>query len=396
MPTPETISFYRSQTGISAVVLSHPIDEVIDEWARLRRALVRRVPEAFSRAEWAYLISFLARESLEQPFLESFGSRVDDEPSLLIQRLFRPRTPIATWLPSNVSLLGPLTLVLLSLIGGEVWLKESSKGSELTRAFIDAVLKLEPRGALARFLRRATVERVARDADAIQQASSTSAARVFFGSDAGAKSVDSLPHPPDAPLFAFVDRRSEAWLQRDAIDEVVVDTLIKVLAVYGQAGCTSPSRVVLIDGDEQGAKELAHTVVERWPKVMPDKPQAHVASQCVMLRQWAAATGWSAFCAADNAAVVAVAPLPVTPWPRGHMLLPIVYGTLSEAVQTVPANLQTIGHALVDATDRRWLRKLAGMSAKRFIPLAQMHQFGPTWDGFAFWRGLFEEVEFRA
>ena len=33
--------------------------------------------------------------------------------------------------------------------------------------------------------------------------------------------------------------------------------------------------------------------------------------------------------------------------------------------------------------------------AKRFVPVSSMHHFGHVWDGYAFWRQLFEEVEVR-
>ena len=57
------------------------------------------------------------------------------------------------------------------------------------------------------------------------------------------EAVASLPHRTDSRIYIFSDRRSEAWIELSAVNDTVVETLIKVFAIYGQAGCTSPSRV---------------------------------------------------------------------------------------------------------------------------------------------------------
>jgi hypothetical protein len=73
--------------------------------------------------------------------------------------------------------------------------------------------------------------------------------------------------------------------------------------------------------------------------------------------------------------------------------LPIVFATLDETLQALPPSIQTIGHALVEPSSPRWLNALARSKVKRFVPIGIMHHFGPVWDGHAFFRQLFEEVE---
>jgi hypothetical protein len=37
--------------------------------------------------------------------------------------------------------------------------------------------------------------------------------------------------------------------------------------------------------------------------------------------------------------------------------------------------------------------QVAIRGVKRFVPLAEMHRFGPIWDGQSFWRGTFDRME---
>jgi hypothetical protein len=78
------------------------------------------------------------------------------------------------------------------------------------------------------------------------------------------------------------------------------------------------------------------------------------------------------------------------------MALFVCAATPDEAVATAPANLQTLGHVVADPTDPAWVGRVARAGAKRFVPLRAMHHFGPVWDGHAFWRALFEDVEIVA
>jgi len=386
---------FRSAAGVTAVATPFALDALLDDWAGLRVAMTRSVPEGFERDEWAYLITFLERENLAGAFRDAFGEPADESDGPVV-RLARPRGPVAVWLPNNVSLLGPLTTVLLSLTGCPLLLKGGSRSDDLTGAFLAFVREhLEP-GALAGHLEAALRYEVFDRTDARNaEYAGAAAVRVFFGSDEAAGAVEALPHPLESLTFPFVDRRSEAWIEPAVLDDELCTTLLKVFAVYGQAGCTSPRRVVLLDAEAADAERLRDRLLELWPTVLRGTPAPHVASGSILARQWAAALGWDARAAPGNAAVLACGAPDLEPFGGEHSL-PIVAATLDAAIAGLPENVQTIGHALESPASTRWLALLARLGAKRFVPLARMHHFGTTWDGVDFWRQCFELVEVGA
>jgi hypothetical protein len=75
------------------------------------------------------------------------------------------------------------------------------------------------------------------------------------------------------------------------------------------------------------------------------------------------------------------------------MLLLVAYGTVEDAVTQLPENIQTVGHAVDDPSDEKWLHVMAKTKVKRFVPMHSMHNFGSVWDGYSYWRNLFETVQ---
>jgi hypothetical protein len=188
-----------------------------------------------------------------------------------------------------------------------------------------------------------------------------------------------------------VNRRSEAWIEKSALTDTVLQDLLKVSAIYGQAGCTSPRRVVLLDGSQNEVIDLRERLIKLWSQVIKRRPEIHVASANVMARQWAAALGWDAALAPDNAAVFAAgsAELPeFTP----TMGLMCVAATHEMATRSLPSNIQTIGHAFSNAQHPQWLHLLARSKVLRLVPIAKMHHFGPVWDGQPFLQQAFEFI----
>ena len=202
------------------------------------------------------------------------------------------------------------------------------------------------------------------------------ACRIVFGSDDAAEAVAGLPHRLDISIYVFSDRRSEAWIENSAIDDALVETLIKVFAIYGQLGCTSPNRVVVLDGTAENARQLRDRMLVAWPRIVRGQPPIHMASQNVMARQWAAALGWDTGLAGQNAAVIAAGAAELTQ-PQSIMFLPIIACRRTEARNTLPTNIQTIGHAVRQPVDAEWLELLASTPVKRFVPVARMHYFLP-------------------
>ena len=389
---PEQLHFFASPAGNVALALPFDYRQAIADWASLRGQMIRRMPPAFTRDEWAYLVTFLERDNLLAPFVSTFGSELErpDRPPTLF---YRPRGPIAVWLPNNVSLLGPLTLILLSLSGQPMRLKLGSSAQDLTAAFVEFALTSLPAGPLRDYLSSAvTIETFGRDDPRQLELAGNARIRIVFGSDAAAEAIHRLPHPLESQGYSFVDRQSEAWLEPGALNERVLTTLIKVFAIYGQAGCTSPKRVILIGGSAAAARRLRDDLVDLWPSVAPAEVPMHTASANVLAGQWSRTLGWDARCTERNAALLASGSRDLAGF-EGSMALRIQAASREQAMADLPLNIQTIGHALEAPDDTAWLELLAGSRVRRFVALGRMHHFGSIWDGQEFWRQCFEPME---
>ena len=368
-----------------AVALGYALEARLAQWDALRKRMARGVPDAFTRDEWAYLVTFLDRSNLCEPFAQSFG---EPAPSGKVGALFRPRGPIAIWLPNNVSLLGPLTLILTSFAARPIRVKTGSRSNDLCAAFVDYALENLPPGELADWLRTdVKIERFARDDERNKTLAAEAAVRIVFGSDAAATSIHALPHPVSSIGITFADHRSEAWVEMAALNDAKLSTFIRVFAIYGQAGCTSPRRVVVIDGTREDCTALRERMIGLWREEVP----MHVASQNILSAQLAAAAGWDAQMAPRHATVLGVGSFAQREMP-GFMSLAIIPATAAEAAAALPENIQTVGHCLSHADAPGWLTLLSRTPVKRWVPIARMHHFGAVWDGVNFWRQLFEET----
>lgn len=374
--------------GANVVALGFDLDRRLADWSALRLKMVSRVPEAFTRDEWAYLVGFLAHDSLFQAFETSFGPRQPGRPAAL----FRARGPIAVWLPNNVSLLGPLVLILCSFAGSPIRVKAGSRSDDLCQAFVSYALENLPPGELLEFLRgQVVVGRFDRDDQRNQEMAAAASVRIAFGSDPAVAAVHALPHPAGSLGVSFGDHRSEAWVELNALDANGALGLLKVFAIYGSAGCTSPRRVVILDGTMDDCAALRTRMLELWPR---QKVPMRIASQNVVHSQLAAAAGWDVVRAPGNAAVLGIGSLAL-PELTGPMSLALVPGTAREAAAALPANVQTVGYRLAAPDSRVWLELVAETPIKRWVPLERMHHFEVVWDGANFWRQLFEEVAIR-
>lgn len=391
----DKLHFFAAPHRCTVVALPYDLDERVHQWAGLRKKMVQQVPEPFTRDEWAYLAAFLDETNLRKPFLESFGEASGNgraRPATLV----RPRGMIGIWLPNNVSLLGPLALILASLSGAPLRFKAGSTAVDLTAAFVDYAIRSLPDGALADYLaQQVRVERFDRHDPRNAQMAAEARVRVVFGSNATVNAVHTLPHPPDSVAVSFGDHRSEAWVENEALTDDRLIALIRVFAIYGQAGCTSPRRVVLLDGSVGDACRVQESLVRLWPKAVRTDVPMHTAAANVMEFQLALAHGWQAIKAPRNGGVVAAGQISL-PELTGLMTLPVVPASIAQAAASLPSNIQTIGHCVRQPHDPRWLGVIARTPAKRFVPIEAMHQFGPVWDGGNYWRQFFEEVELQS
>lgn len=373
--------------GANALALPFSLDERIANWEALRREMVRGVAPAFTRDEWAYMVGFLDPVHLRETFTRTFGS----QDAARIQSLWRPRGGISIWLPNNVSLLGPLVLILASFTGQPIRVKVGSRSDELCGSFVEYCLEKLPSNELKEYLSsRILIEAFDRNDPRNAEMAAGASVRIAFGSDQAVAAVHALPHPVESVGISFGNKRSEAWVDAKCLDDTHVDILLKVFAIYGQAGCTSPRRIVLLEGSKHQALELRERMLQRWPLAIKRKPAMHEASSNFMNFQANSASGWDCKRVAWNSAVIGVGGLAQSEM-LGLMSLPITWATLPEAIAHLPENIQTLGY-ISDAPEEL-LTSLVSTRVKRFVPAHQMHHFGPVWDGINFWASLFEEVQ---
>jgi hypothetical protein len=385
------LHYFESAEGARAAVFPFPLDELIDDWASLRTPLLRNKPASFNRTEWAYLIGELAPKRLASYVERSFGTQLQVAPPN-VKTLFRPRGTVAVWLPNNVSLLGPLSAVALSLTGNTLFLKSGSQATDLTAEFLAVVHRHLRRGHLRSAIeRRVRHETFDRNDERNRTWAEQAEVRIVFGADSTADEIHGM-QPAKGASISFTDKRSTVWMEPCACTDEVLKNLIRVFAIYGTAGCSSPRSVVLLDGSGEQVNHVKQRLIELWDEAVRERPQQHIASSNYLCRQIALALGWDAELAGPNAAVIATGG-PCLAEPSGPMFLPVSAATLEEAIAGLPANVQTIGYALTAPNDPRWLTVLGRTGAKRFVPISQMHHFGPVWDGRNYWRECFEQVD---
>ncbi len=356
--------------------------------------MLKHVPAGFTRSEWAYIASFLSRESLLEPFGRSFGSRLSAEDVETPNFIARPVSEVAIWLPNNVSLLGPLMLILLSLSSARLRVKAGSHAADLTGEFLEFVKRHCTGSELQGYLSdRVSHSVFGRDDPRNAEMARDARVRIVFGSDAAVAEIENLAHPVGSHCFAFSDHRSEAWIESDCWDELAVNDLVKVFSIYGQTGCTSPSRVILLNGSHQEALALSTAIRRVWPAVVKRDPLQNLASANVAAWQIDRALGWEAVRIERNLGVVSVGDFTLQA-DSSLMNLRIIPATIADAVANLPRNIQTIGHVLANPGDESWLSLVAASHVLRFVPLRAMHFFGSVWDGNQFWENLFEYVQF--
>jgi hypothetical protein len=363
----------------------NPLD-AINEWSCLRRAMRSSIASGFHRHEWAYLLEFLNPSNLQSPFRLSFG-----EPASLPSNILRPCGSVAVWLPNNVSLLGPLTLILLSLTGNSLRIKLGTRNDTgLAQFFFSFALSHLPPTAFRDWL-AAHVAFLAFDRHdpQAQQLSKWAQVRIIFGSDQAATEIHALGSPGSVSI-SFTDRHSEAWLTPESLTTTTLSNLAKAFAVFGTAGCTSPRRAWIIGGTPQQTRQTISDLESLWPRLFPASPEPSAASSRFLTFQLARASGWNASLIPGHAVLAAGDPR--TPVPPGD-LLPIHAGTLDEALSMLPSNIQTIGFAGDPNMTSLWSQPLEQHGALRFVPLEKMHHFGVPWDGINFFEQCFTSRE---
>lgn len=383
---------FQSGKKISSVFLPLPTTQIFQAWSELQKIMVKKQPHEFTRSEWAYLISFLQRENLQEFFQTHFGSEITSNSQGGPHQIFKARGHISIWLPSNVSLLGPLNVIALSLTGNQVTVKTSSSGKDLTSLFIEYVIQNSTDRSFAEQIKKSFSVAAFSHGDSRQNDFSLKAdVRLFYGSDAAAEAVKKLPVKSTALDFMFVDKVSEAWLNWNCSD-AELESLADVFFLYGREGCTSPLRVIVIDADAERSKQFCQRLVNICNQKFHQPVQTHLASSHLFSTQSGQIEGWSIYPGKENNFVVGLGTYQLQ-WPIKGYVLPVIPSSLSHALKELPKNIQTIGLALDQQQKSQLLQSISSVQAKRLVPLAQMHHYAMSWDGFEYWRNCFESME---
>jgi hypothetical protein len=382
---------FDNGTQVIAARLALDPRQCIADWGALRSRMIRERDPAFTRDEWAYLLQFLAPERLELPWRDSFGTPLSTPATP--GRIAAPRACVALWLPNNVSLLGCLSLVLISTTSAQVRVKSGSRSNDLCAAFVAYARTRLPEGALRRWLTgHVEVRAFGRDHPDNLAMAQWADVRIFFGGDRAAQEVQALPHKPGSLFVEFGDKVSEAWFSpSQARDAEAVRALASVFAIFGQAGCTSPKRLLIVDGREEDARAFSECFASAWQALAPDPVAQAQASEVVLGEQHARASGLQALRLRGNAALLVLSRA-APPRTYCHLGLQLQWGSLDEIAATAAPNLQTVGHA-GSVPPPAWIETVSRTAANRMVPLARMHDFGHVWDGFAWWHNLFRWVE---
>jgi hypothetical protein len=380
---------FQNAETITKIQVPFELDEMIQAWSQLRKHMIREVPDGFTRDEWAYLISFISSDALYGVYESTFGKRMTGD-STATQTL-SIRDNVALWLPNNVSLLGPLVMILVSITGSTLQVKVGSRSENLCEILSKWALSKTTEGPLKSWLEeKLTLMRIARGDPKLTELSEWANIKMAFGSDAGCQSIAELPSKDDVLNFSFADKQSRIWCFKDDLNDDALQMIIKVFAIYGRAGCTSPQCITLLDGNEEDCHQLAQQLAQHWPQTMKKDVEMHFASDNVLSFQLAGANQWNATLVERNKAVLSVGPADAT-LPSGHLHLPISWASLDEASALLPENIQTIGYVMSAPKQKEISQHLKNTNVKRFVPVEQMHHFGPVWDGMEFWKALFCE-----
>ena len=383
---------YFRQQGVSYCVgLGVQLENIIDAYQEVRIKMIRNVPADFTRDEWAYLIAFLEKKNLLKPFEQNFGQQISEAP---FEYYFKIKPRVATWLPNNVSLLGPLTFTLLSLTGCKQKIKVGSHADNLLVKFIEYLRKHSTSEELLSYLEKdVKVHQFDRMNPLNQDFSKWADVRIVYGGDSAAASIDKMTHPINSMGVYFSNKKSEVWVEKDSITDSFCIDLIKVFSIYGQAGCTSPQKVCIVNGDSKDVLELKRKIFALWPDNVNALPAQHLASENILASQLAKIKGFEAQLLPQNSGVI-YSGNPITEIISSAMSLGIEALSFDECIRSLPDNIQTIGVAFQkQETHQLLIRMLSETNIKRVVPVIQMHHFSNVWDGYNLFGQIFEQKE---
>lgn len=380
-------SFFNSNGSHRAVLTKFDINEIIEDYSNLRKIMIRKISPDFSRDEWAYLCTFIEKESLKEVLNETFGS---DSSNTSIKEAFKAKENLSIWLPNNVSLLGPLMLIYASLAGIKVTAKAGSSGYNISETFKKFILENLPNTELSKFFETVSIFQASRDSKEVLRMSQQGDVRIMFGSNQAADSIRKMPCKVDSEYIPFVDHVSEAWFTNfEKLSDKDIQDLLKVFLIYGQAGCTSPKRVICIDFNENEIKDLENRILSTWEMLVKEDLPPHQASENTKAKQLALAYGWKVSEISRSKGNLLIGDFDCRPFVSHHSLQ-LIPTSLNQAIENIPEHIQTVGlqKENIDIS----LKLAESTNIKRIVPIGKMHHFSSIWDGFSFFKSFFTQL----
>ncbi len=382
---------FNDEGQTSSLESEKDIVGIIEDWDNIRKIMLKKPPPEFTRDELAYLVNFISKRELMEIYISTFGELTNIPRNM--HRKIRPIGNVSLWSPNNVSLLAPLTMILVSISGNKLRIKLGSRGTDLCSPLINWIKENSKSGPLVEWLEgELSVKSFDRESELNRKWSEWADVRIVFGSDMGCKSISDLPCSEETRTYLFSNKVSQIWCTNDDMDSSQIETLIKVFSIYGTAGCTSPRIVKIIDGSIEDCENLARRISISWDSVISGEIEMHSASQNLLSHQIAKSKGWESWILGKNSAVIAVGGPELNP-PEGNRILPITHSSLDDSFTVLPPEIQTIGYSLPNNLLDKIEENMINYNIKRLVPIGEMHHFGPIWDGMHYWRGMFIEVE---
>jgi acyl-CoA reductase-like NAD-dependent aldehyde dehydrogenase len=390
---PEEISAAAAEmrgTLKSTEVTPNVVLEIFEAWAA---ALGER--ETVDIPGTQFLRMWLRRSTLEPVLVRELGPGALGGEWMAEGRAMLKAFPLGVvghWPAGNIEI-QPVLSMSCALLGGNACLVRVPGGLEdITRRLVGKLAQTDAKGVLTPLVRMLVFQHTRQD---LQEAMArvVDGAMVWGGEEAVLQ-VRNLPFPSWARLAIFGPRISIAAMDADSWWNVQErQTWCRRIArdvwQFDQQACSSPQVLFL----EKKAGHSSDEFLQNLKAAFESENRQHP-------RKTAQAALTTAICQAraswllDDVAHQAIFPSgpdwtlligrgSEIPEPtQGKTLTVLEVDDLSDALQSLDGNVQTLGLAVADATREE---KLAGLAASRgvdrIVKLGRMHVFTPPWDG---------------
>lgn len=291
---------------------------------------------------------------------------------------WRPLGVVVHITPANAELLPFFAIIESLLVGNINWLRPSASEQGMTIDLLQAFIRCDLTGQLARFVAVIPVD-TTRLALLLAHADGVSA----WGGDTALDAIRQQL-PGGCRWIPWGHKISFAWLQPEAVNEESLLALADDVCRFDQQACSSP-QIVFVDSDDSAVLQdigtrLAQAMRRRhprWQPLMPDEKAAADITSAVAFAQLDAV-----FAGADNALLAgdgwriiqqhtsAMAPSPLF---RTVLLRPLTQNKVMQTLRPWRTHLQTCGLVATDRERIHLSQLLLAAGVNRIAPVGKMH-----------------------